>query len=120
MSIYDDMRSVADELFEEFKQGVIQYVGIVSTPGASPDEPATVGDDTPVTLNATARPVSTKYVNGSSIVETDIQFTVPNDGKAEPKMTGYMTIDGVRYKIIAVRPRPAAGDPITWTVIVRR
>lgn len=120
MSIYDDMRGVASELFAEFKQGMIEYIGVTSTAGGSPDEPATVTDASPVALNATARPVSTKYVDGTHIVQSDKQVTIPNNGKAEPSINGFLRIDGVRHKIIEIMPRPAAGDPITWTVIVRR
>jgi len=120
MSIYDDMRAVATEIFAEFKQGTIRYVGVTTTAGATPDEPNGTVDATPVTINATARPVSTKYLAGTSIVETDIQVTIPNDGLVVPSMSGYLLIDGTKYKIIAVMARPAAGVPITWTVIVRR
>lgn len=120
MSIYDEMRDVATELFVEFKQGVIQYVPVVTTAGGSPDEPASSSRGDPITLNATARPVSTKYVDGSHIIQSDRQVTIPNNGKATPEMKGFIRIDGVDYKIIQIMPRPAAGDPISWTVIVRR
>ncbi len=119
MSIYDDMRGVASELFAEFKQGTVQYVPIVTTPGTSPDEPGSSGKGTPVTINATARPVSIKYVNGTTVVASDIQVAMPNDGTT-PEMEGYMRIDGSDYKIIGIMPRPAAGTPVSWTVIVKR
>lgn len=105
---------------QEFKQGTVQWVPIVTTAGATPDEPGSSSKGTPVTLNATARPVSTKYVNGSHIVQSDRQVTIPNDGLATPDMSGFIRIDDVDYKIIEVLPIPAAGDPVTWTVIVRR
>lgn len=120
MSIYDDMRAVTNELMAEFKQGVIQYVPLVTVPGATPDRPASSGPGTPVTLNCTARPVSTKYVDGTHIVRSDVQITMPNDGVNEPLMTSSFDIDGVRHKIIEIMPIPAAGDPISWTIIVRR
>ena len=53
MSIYDEMRGVANEVFTEFKQGVVKYVPIVSNAGVSPDEPASSSDALPVTLAAT-------------------------------------------------------------------
>ena len=120
MSIYDDMRGVATELFAEFKQGTVQYVPLVTTPGTSPDEPGSTTRGDPITLNATARPVSTKYVDNTHIVQSDREVAMPNDGSATPDMDGFIRIDGVDYKIIEILPRPAAGDPITWTVIVRR
>lgn len=120
MTIYDDMRTVATELFAEFKQGTIEYVPVVTVAGAAPDESDSSGPGTPVALNATARPVSTKYVDGTHIVQSDIQVAIPNDGRATPDITGFIQIDSVRYKIIEIMARPAAGTPITWTVIVRR
>lgn len=120
MSIYDDARDIASELFAEFKQGTIQYVPIITTAGSSPDEPATTAKGTPLTLNATARPVSTKFVDGSHIVQSDKQVAIPNDGLATPEMSGFIRIDGVDHKIIELMARPAAGEPVTWTAIVRR
>lgn len=120
MSIYDDLRPIAAELFEEFKQGDVRYVPIVVTPGATPDRPASSAPGAPVPINATARPVETKYVNGTSIVVTDKQVTIPNDGKVKPDMSGFIDIDAVRHKVIEIMARPTAGDPIVWTVVVRR
>lgn len=120
MSIYDDMRSVASDLMAEFKHGVIQYIGVTTTAGGTPDEPGSSVKADPITLNAVARPVSTKYVDSSHIVQSDKQITIPNDGLATPTMAGFIRIDGVDHKIIEIMARPAAGDPISWTVIVRR
>lgn len=120
MSIYDDMRGVANEVFAEFKQGEVKYVGVTTTVGSSPDEPTSTGEIISDALNTTVRTVSTKYVDGSHIVQSDKQASIPNDGVIEPKMSGYLMVDDVRYKIIEIMPRPAAGTPVTWTVIVRR
>lgn len=120
MSIYDDLRDAAGELFTEFKQGTVQYVPIETTPGATPDRPGSTAKGTAITLTATAKPVSTKYVDGSRVIESDIEVTIPNDGKATPTMAGYIRIDGSDHKIISIMPKPAAGDPIVWAVIVRR
>lgn len=120
MSIYDDMRAVATDVFAEFKQGVVQYVGVTVDNGAAPDEADEPDEDVPITVNATVRPVSSKYVDGTTVVRTDKQITISNDGLVEPTMAGFFTVDGVRHKIIDIMPRPAAGEPIVWTVIVRR
>ena len=119
MTIYDDMRAVALDVMNEFQQGDISYVEIQRTEGATPDDP-----DEPVPvpykLTATARPVSTKYVDGSHIIQSDRQITMPNDGRVEPDMSGYVTIDQSSFKIIEIMPRPAAGRPVVWLLIVRR
>lgn len=120
MSIYDDMRAVASELMPEFKQGDIRYVTYTSAPGSSPDEAGEPVPNVSDPLNATARPVSTKYVDGTHIVQSDRQVVIPNEGIATPSIEGLLRIDGVDYKIIDLMPNPAAGEPIVWTVIVRR
>lgn len=119
MSIYDDARNVATELLAEFAQGTVLYVTLTHVPGATPDAPGTpVPSETAV--NATVQPVSTRYVDGSHIVMTDKQVTIANDGSITPDMDGSLKIDGLTHKIIEIMPRPAAGDPVTWTIIVRR
>jgi hypothetical protein len=121
MSIYDDLRQVSSDLHREFKQGEIHYVPVVVTAGARPDLPASSAPGTPVELNATARPVSTKYVDGTNVVATDKQSSLPNDGiTPDPVLGHFIRIDGVDHRIIQIMQRPAAGDPVSWTVIVRR
>ncbi len=115
---YSDLRAVASNVLSEFKQGSVSYVRMQSVVGATPDDPGTP-IEVVSPLNATVRPVSTKYVDGSHIIQSDRQVTMPNDG-IEPKMSGFIRIDGSDHKIIEIMPRPAAGDPITYTVIVRR
>lgn len=119
MSIYTDAQKIASDLLAAFKQGVIEYVRMVPQPGTRPDAPLPPIPQ-PVAINATARPVSTKYVDGSHIVRSDKQVTIPNDGKARPEMSGSVRIDGVTHKIIEIMPRPAAGEPVVWVVVVRK
>ena len=118
MSIYDDARQVANELFGEFKQGDVRYIGLTPQPGGTPDDPLPP-IPTNVSINATVRPVSTKYVDGSHIVQSDKQVSMPNAGVV-PTMSGSIRIDGATHKIIEIMPRPAAGDPVVWVLVVRR
>lgn len=120
MSIYDELRVVANEVLSDFKFGVIQYVPLVTTPGATPDRPASSVKGTPITVQTVARSVSTKYVDGTHIVRSDKQVTIPNDGVVSPQMSGFVRIDSVDHKIIEIMPKPASGEPIVWTVVVRR
>lgn len=117
-NFYEEMQSVASGVLAEFKQGTIIYVGLTAQPGATPDDPG-VPTEVQTTVNAVARAVSTKYVDGTHIVQSDRQVTMPGDGPV-PDMNGYMLIDGVRYKIVEIMPIPAAGTPVTFIVIVRR
>lgn len=121
MSIYDDLRNISSDLHREFKQGDVRYVPITVSTTARPDAPSASVKGAPVALNATARPVSTKYVDGTNVVVTDKQLSIPNDGVSPVPTLGHIIrIDGVDHKIIAVMPRPAAGEPVSWTVFVRK
>lgn len=121
MSIYDDLRQVSSDLHAEFKQGDVRYVPVIVTPSARPDLPTSSAFGTPVGLNAVARPVSTKYVDGTNVVATDKQLSLPNDGTTpDPVMGHFIRINGVDHRIIQIMARPAAGEPVSWTVIVRR
>ena len=118
MSIYDDMRGAASELMAEFKQGLIQYVPVVTVAGARPDRPASSEKGVPVTINATARPIKAQYVNGTHVVQKGKIVTIPNDGRVTPDMSGFIRIDGVDYKITELKAVPEAGEPITWFATV--
>lgn len=123
MTFYDDMRAVASDVIGEFKQGTVIYVEMQPQAGATPDNPsAPVPVEHPI--NAVTRPVEFKYVDGTQIVQSDEQFTIAAlDAEAagfEPSMTGFALIDGTRSKIVGIKRIPAAGDPITYTIIVRR
>lgn len=121
MSIYDDLRLVSSELHAEFKQGDVRYVPLTVAAGARPDAPSAPVKGTPVAINAVARPVSTKYVDGTSVFRTDKQLSLPNDGTTPVPVLGhYIRIDNVDHKIEVIMPRPAAGDPVSWTLIVRK
>jgi hypothetical protein len=119
MSFYDDMQIVASDVLSEFAQGSVSYIPIIPQPGATPDNPLPPVDGTPVALSAVVRPVSTKYVDGSHIVQSDRQVTFAA-GVVTPDITGFVDIDGVRYKIVEIMPTPAAGTVVSYTLIVRR
>ncbi len=115
---YSDLQAVASDVMSEFKQGVVRYVELTPVEGATPDDPGEP-ERVATAVNATVRPVSTKYVDGSHIVQSDRQIAMPNDGVV-PDSSGMFEIDDVEYKIIDIMPRPAAGTPVAFTVIVRR
>ena len=114
---HDQLRDVASQLFEQFKQGVVQYVALTPQAGATPDEPGEPVE-TSTTVNATVRAVSTKYVDGTSVLQTDKEISLPNDG-IYPDPKGFFLVDGIRHKIIEKMNRPAAGTPVSFTCIVR-
>lgn len=118
MGFYDEMRTIASDVIGEFKQGTVTYVRLIPNPGSTPDEPLPPIPQ-PVPIEATVRPVSTKYVDNSHIVQSDKQVTFAA-GAVTPDINGSVDIDGARYKIIEVMPTPAAGTVVTYTLIVRR
>lgn len=123
MSIYDDLRTVASEVIGEFAQGSIAYVELQPVAGATPDEPGVPAQQS-YPINGVTRPVEFKYIDGTHIVQTDEQFTVAaldaENAGFTPSMDGWAMIDGAHAKIVGIKRIPAAGDPITYVVIVRR
>lgn len=118
MGFYDEMRAVASDVFAEFQQGTIRYIGLMPATGGTPDDPGEP-TETATVLNATAVPVSTRYIDGTIITGTETQVSMPNDDVV-PEMSGFVEIDGLRYKIVRIMARPAAGVPVSFTLIVKR
>lgn len=126
MSFYDDMQAVAADVLKNFKQGVIKYVDIA--PGSGPaDEP---GDptETDFTLDAAARGVKFKYVQGGLAVASDLQVTASVKATNEaggvvslsPNINGFIEVDDERYKIVQILPKPSAGTTVAFVFIVRK
>lgn len=120
MGFYDDMQGVAADLLAEFKQGLIT---LTRTPLADPDEdspwqPGEAGEPTVYTLDATVKGVSAEFVDGSTILSTDLQVmaAVP---PVVPAMTDVLAIDGSDVVLIRIDTIPAAGTPVAYRFIVR-
>ena len=109
MTFYEEMQNVASEVLAEFKQSSISYVDMVSS-GGTPDEPGTV---TPISysLDAVSKGVSFKYVKDGLALSTDLTVTAAIRSDVIPNMKGFVSIDGVRYKIVQDISTPAAGTP---------
>lgn len=125
MSIYDDMQDVAREVLGEFNQGVIKYVAI--TPGnGTIDEPGLSTSTAYILAGAVASGVWMKYVNMNLAVATDLQIVMAVDSRFTPDMKGMIDIEKPpgsatfkRHKIVAIIQTPAAGVPVSYTIIVR-
>lgn len=118
MSFYEEMRGVADELLAEFKQGAVILTRIA--PGESdPETPWIPGEavETSYSLDATVRGVSAKYIDGTTVVASDLQImcAVP---PVEPQMTDVYSIDGDVHVPKRILPIPAAGEPCAYLIIV--
>src|SRR5690606_26331528 len=116
---YGDMAGIASEILAEFKQGVIT---LTKTAPGEPD-PATPwisGEPIEVTypLDATAKPVSEEFINGTTIIATDIEIVSAVFG-ADPDPADQVEIDGRPATTIKVMRIPAAGTVVAWRFIVR-
>lgn len=119
MTFYEEMAGIASELLDEFKQGVITLTKPgTSTPGPNPWDPPIITDPVVHNLDATAKPVSEEFINGTTIVATDIEVTAAVFG-ADPDPADQMQIDGRSATIIKVMRMPAVGTVIAWRLIVR-
>lgn len=116
---YDRMRATAARLLDRFAQGTILLTR--ETPGAVdenepwlPVEPTEYSEP----LIGAIRGVSTQYVDGTTILATDLQVT------CKPPAMGIqlgdkVTIDGKPVITLRVMPKPAAGLPAAFVLIVR-
>lgn len=117
MSFYNDMQGLATGLLRDFDQGGI--VLSVATPGAGPAHnpgPVTFAD---VPLPGAARGVSAKYVDGTHVLATDLQLTVPGE-LATPKLGDVVKLSGVAHQIVRIIPKPATGTVVAYLLIVRK
>jgi hypothetical protein len=131
---YDEMRGVADELLDEFKQGSVQLRR--ETPGIpDPDAPWEPVEPTVETwdLKAAVRRVHQRYENGVLIVQTGDGVTfavaamliIQNDVPVDPpvpvdvtdvKITDSLVIDGRVCAITNPVKIPGAGTVVAWKV----
>lgn len=125
MSIYDDMQEVARDVLGEFNQGVIKYLAVA--PGAGViDEPGSSTTTAYILAGATASGVWMKYVNMNLAVATDLQIVMAVDSRFTPDPKGMVDIEKPpgsgtfkRHKIVSIIQNPAAGVPVSYTLIVR-
>jgi hypothetical protein len=114
---YGRMQSTATRLLDRFNQGNIVLTKVVTAPG--PNE-WTPGESTPAphTLKATAKGVSAEYIDGTTIVATDLEITAAAFA-AEPDMADTLTIDGKAVQVLRIIRLPAAGTLVAWKILVR-
>lgn len=118
MSIYDEMQDIARDVLGEFRQEGLRYIRV--TPGTGPKDDPGPAVVTPFDIDAAARGVAFKYVNGSTIVTTDLQLTMAVRDDVTPDMHGFVEAGGKRCKVIAVQPIPPTGVTVAHVVIFRK
>lgn len=122
MGFYEEMRDeVASPLLAEFAQGTVTLTRSVDT-GTPIDADApwlgNVVTTTVYTLDAVVKGVSKEFVDGTTILATDLEVTAAVFG-AEPAPADTMAIDGQTVTIIKTMRVPAAGTIVAWKFVVR-
>lgn len=116
---YARMQATATRLLDRFNQGIIVLSKPgTTTPPANPWEPPIVVAPVSYTLKATAKGVSDEFVNGTTILATDLEITAAEFG-AEPDPADALTIDGKAVTVVKTWRIPAAGVLVAWKFIVR-
>jgi hypothetical protein len=113
---YTKLQGTATRLLTKFNQGTIEYVD-PGTPTGDEWNPIP-GTPTAYSLNATASGVSDQYVDGTTVLASDLMVNAAVFD-IEPSMKGTVTIDGKTHQIIRIIPKPAAGVTVAWGIIVR-
>lgn len=119
MDFYEEMAGVASEVMAEFKQGTVTLTkpGGTST-GPNPWDPPVVTDPVVYTLDATVKGVSAEFVDGTTILATDLEVTAAVFG-AEPEPPDEVAIDGQVVTVIKTVRIPAAATVVAWKFITR-
>lgn len=114
---YNRMQAVASRLLNVAAQGEISVVGQVTRiPGPTPLSPPTITTTYELT-SCVARGVSSKYVDGETIIATDLQLVLRYD--AEVAVGDIIKIDNASRAVIRVDHIPAAGTVCAKRVFVR-
>ncbi len=111
---YLKMQRTASTLLERFAQGDVQSVTVVTTtPPQSWEDP--IETETRTTIDAVVRGVSHQFVDGVTILATDLQVlssaSVPTGARLE--------IDGTTRVIVRHDKIPAAGVTVAHRYFVR-
>jgi hypothetical protein len=114
---YGRMQATATRLLDRFNQGNIVLTKTVTAPGPNEWTPGTQ-TETSYRLKATAKGVSAEYIDGTTIVATDLEITAAAFG-AEPDMADTLTIDGKAVQVLRIIRLPAAGTLVAWKLIAR-
>jgi hypothetical protein len=118
MAFYDEMQETATELFGEFSQGTVRLVRpAVVVDDSRPWDP-TPADPQYWVIDATARTVEEKFVDGTKITgrETQVKFgVVPG---VEPTVTDQIELDGVLMTTVDMRRIPDVGTVVAYVFFV--
>lgn len=113
-SLYDRLTTTSAGLLAKFKQGTVEIGTTTTTAGADEWDPPTQST-TWVEVDAIVSGVSSKYVDGVKILASDLQVLA----QATVSAGQLVRIDGEVVTVLAIKPVPAAGDPVVTRLIVK-
>ena len=117
MSFYSDLRNVASGLLAEFSQGTVEIGRPATVEGVNEWDPPTTSIQW-TRINAVARGVSQKYIDGVNILATDLQITA-DMGAYSPQAGDRIRVDGQEVSVLRFERIPAAGEVVATRVFVR-
>lgn len=113
---YNRIKATSDRLIGGAAQGTLEHGITVTTPGARPIDAPTRSTQWE-NYNGIARGASLKYVDGSTVLATDLQLLLQAD---TPVSVGHMIrIDGIIRNVVRIDNIPAAGIVAAKRVFVR-
>ena len=113
---YARLKTTADKLLSNASQGTVEIGATVSTPGATAIDPPSVVT-TWEAYDAAVRGVSSKYVDGQTILATDLMAIIEADAGAT--VGGLIRLDGVARNTVRVDNIPGAGVVVAQRVFIR-
>jgi len=114
---YNRLKSTADRLISGFAQGVAETAVTVLTPDSDTMEPPTSATNWTAVDGAAFRGVSSQYVDGTTILATDLQGIVQAD--AAVAVGDFFRTDGTVRTIVWVDRIPAVGTVVAKRVFIR-
>lgn len=119
MSIYDELQGVAKSILTEFNQGSVSFIKLNPSTGGTPDAPTAPTETTYQLVGAVVKGVSHKLLKDSHIAATDLEVICNVVDGVTPSETDFVSIDGVRHKIVHIIRLPGAGTQVVWNFVVR-
>ena len=116
---YAKMQATASRLLDRFAQGTVTLTKPgATTPGPKSWDPPVLSEPVVYTLDATVKGVSAQFVDGTTILATDLEITAAIFG-ADPAPPDKVEIDGKAVVVLKTIRLPAAGTVVAWKFIVR-
>ncbi len=120
MSIYTRGQATASRLLAKYGQGAVTLTRTTTTiPDAS--EPWNTEETTETfTLEAVVKGVSERFVDGTTILASDLEIIAAVHADVTPQAGDALSIDGTAVQVLRIMPKPAAGTPVAYVFLARR